>query len=301
MKVNIYCLYDPVTCKIRYIGRTRKSLNVRLLEHISKSRYYNRYFPNRNPPHKVNWINSLLQKGIEPKIKKLTEIDGWNESYIFETNLIGKYKHKFDLLNAQDRGTGPESRITSNFTKSLISNTLKEKHKRNEIKKKTTKVYIFNSNGILSHVEESITFASIYFNIHIRGINSKLKSKRSINGMFLSTSDTLNLNDYLYLYNYKSKEIKIFSTFTEIMKFLNISEFIYKKLDKNKKPFNEWIINSLEPNLEKKVITLYKDEIEYNFDSVKDAAKHIGCLVYSVYDLLRGTTKSLYNYKTTNI
>jgi hypothetical protein len=301
MKVNIYCLYDPVTCKIRYIGRTRKSIDVRLIEHISKSRYYHKYFPDKRPPHKVNWIKSLLEKGYEPKIKKLTEVDGWNESYVFETNLIGKYKDKFDLLNAQDRGTGPESRITSDLTKSLISNTLKEKYKKNEIKKKTTKIYIFNSSGILSHVEESITSASIYFNVHRRGIDSRIKSKKSIDGMFLSKSDTLNLNDYLYLYNYNSKEIKIFSTFLEIMKFLNITEFVYKKLDKNKKPFNEWIINSLKPNLERKTITLYKDGIEYNFDSVKDAAKHIGCLVYSIYDLLRGTTKSLYNYKTTNI
>jgi hypothetical protein len=301
MKVNIYCLYDPVECKIRYIGRTRKPIKIRLIEHISKSRYYDIYFPNKKLPHKVNWINSLLKNGIEPKIKKLTEIDGWKESYIFETNLIGKYKNKYDLLNAQDRGAGPDSRITSDFTKLLISKTLKEKHKRNEIKKKTKKLYIFNSNGTLSHVEESITSASLYFNVHRRVIDSKIKSKRSINGMFISTTDTLDLSSYLYIYNYISKEVKLFNTFSEIIKFLNITEFIYKKLDKDKKPINGWIINSLKPNLEKKAITLYKDGIEYNFNSVKSAANHIGCVIYSVYDLLKGTTKSLYNYKTTNV
>ena len=117
--------------------------------------------------------------------------------------------------------------------------------------------------------------------------------------MFLSKSNKLNLDDYLYIYNYITKEIKLFSTLLEIIKFLNITEFIYKKLDKNKKPINGWIINSLKPNLEKKVITLYKEGIEYNFNSVKEAANHIGCVVYAIYDLLKGTTKSLYNYKTT--
>ncbi len=300
MKVKIYCLYDPLSCKIRYIGRTRKPIEIRLIEHISKSRYYSKYFPSRNPPHKVNWINSLLNQNREPKIKLLTKIEGWSESYIFETNLIGKYKDKFDLLNAQDRGKGKESRITTEETRLLISKTLKNKHEKNEIKKKVTPVYIFNNNGKLIHTEESITSASIYFNIHRRGIDSKIKSKKSIDGLFLSKSNKLNLNDYLYLYNFNSKEIKIFSTFLEIIEFLKISEFIYKKLDKNKKQYKGWIINSLEPNLEEKVITLYKNKIEYNFKSVKDVSKHIGCTIYSVYELLKGTTKSLYNYKTIN-
>jgi hypothetical protein len=301
MKVNIYCLYDPTDCKIRYIGRTRKALEIRLIEHISKSKYYNKYFPNRNPPHKVNWINSLLKKGVEPKIKKLTEIKGWNESYIFETTLIGKYKNKFNLLNAQDRGIGPESRITTEDTKKLISKTLKEKHERNEIKKKTTKLFLFDKFGNLLKDEESITSTAILFNTTIKAIISRIKSKRSIDNIFISKTCELKLEDYLYLYNYENKELRIFNTFSEIMQFLNISDFIYKKLDKNKKPTNGWIINSLEPNLNKKEIILYKYGIEYKFNSVKEASNHIGCLVYAVYDLLNERIKSIKNYKKYNI
>jgi hypothetical protein len=245
MKVNIYCLYDPTDCKIRYIGRTRKALEIRLIEHISKSKYYNKYFPNRNPPHKVNWINSLLKKGVEPKIKKLTEIKGWNESYIFETLLIGKYKNKFNLLNAQDRGIGPESRITTEATKKLISKTLKEKHERNEIKKKTTKLFLFDKYGKFLKEEESMTSTSLYFDTTLKAIISRLNSKRAIRNVFISKTPELKLEDYLYLYNYEKKQLRIFSTLSEIMKFLNISDFIYKKLNKNKKPINGWIINSL--------------------------------------------------------
>ena len=72
MLVKIYCLYDPISCKIRYIGRTtKKILENRLIEHISKSKYFNKYFPSKNFPHKVNWINSLLKQGIKPGIKYL--------------------------------------------------------------------------------------------------------------------------------------------------------------------------------------------------------------------------------------
>jgi len=300
MKVNIYCLYDPFVCKIRYIGRTRKSIDIRLIEHVSKSRYYHKYFPGKQMPHKVNWINSLIEKGYEPKIKKLTEVIGWKESYIFERNLIGKYKDKYDLLNAQDRGEGPESRITSEATRALISKTLKEKYERNELSKPIKTVYIFNNNGTLAFTKESLTSAALFFNISRKGVASRLASGKSINGMFLSRLPDLNLNNYLYLYNILSKEIKLFDTRLEIMQFLNITTFIYHKLDKEKKLFNGWIINSLEPSLNEKKITLYKDGIEYNFTSVKNAAQHIGCVVYAIYDLLKGKTKSLHKYKTTN-
>ncbi len=89
MKVKIYCLYDPLECKIRYIGRTKKKvLEHRLLEHISKSKYFERYYPGKRKTYKVNWINKLLNEGREPKIKYLTSIEGWSESHKFERNLI---------------------------------------------------------------------------------------------------------------------------------------------------------------------------------------------------------------------
>jgi hypothetical protein len=299
MKVNIYCLYDPLECKIRYVGRTRKPIQIRLIEHISKSKYHSIYFPEKPASHKVNWINKLLEKGIQPKIRKLTEIDGWKESHVFEKQLIDKYKEKYNLLNSQDRGSGPESKIVNDSTKLKISNTLKEKHKNNEIRKNEKKLFMFNDKGELIHEEKSITLGCIYLNVSKRTIQSKLKSKKSINGIFISTSNKLNLDDYLYIFNYCSKEIKIFSTFLEIMNYLNISEHSYKKLNNNKKLINGWIINSSKPNLKKK-ITLEKDGIDYSFDSIKEAANHIGCVVYALYDLIKGRTNKIYNYKIKN-
>jgi hypothetical protein len=69
-------------------------------------------------------------------------------------------------------------------------------------------------------------------------------------------------------------------------------------LNKTKKIKNEWIVNSKNPNLEKQNIVLYKDGNVYSFDCVKSAAAHIGCVIYAVYDLLKGRTNSVYGYKT---
>ena len=65
MKIKIYCLYNPYDCKIRYIGRTKSSLDKRLSQHICKSKN------NYSNSYKENWIRSLLKNGIKPKIRLL--------------------------------------------------------------------------------------------------------------------------------------------------------------------------------------------------------------------------------------
>jgi len=64
-KVIIYVLIDPLTLKVRYIGRTKCSLEKRLGEHISKSKL------EYNFTHKCNWIKSLLKQNLKPIIRKL--------------------------------------------------------------------------------------------------------------------------------------------------------------------------------------------------------------------------------------
>ena len=55
MEVKIYVLIDPVTYKIRYIGRTKCSLNTRLNGHLSKSKFKNnKYLLSRNK-WKMKW------------------------------------------------------------------------------------------------------------------------------------------------------------------------------------------------------------------------------------------------------
>jgi hypothetical protein len=141
MKVKIYILIDPITCKIRYIGRTTQSLNKRLIGHISKSKL--------KQTHRDFWIQSLLKQGLIPKIKELKTVEGWSYSHEIEKNYIKKaLKYNFKLTNHDDRGEGCKNKIITDFQKLKISNTLKYKYENNIIKPtNTTKISIYDLNG----------------------------------------------------------------------------------------------------------------------------------------------------------
>src|SRR5688572_1257241 len=76
----IYCLSDPDTQEIRYIGQTTRSLKVRLNEHLSKKEM--------TPlTYKRNWIKSILDNGKLPLIEEIDKVDNkeldfWEEHYI---------------------------------------------------------------------------------------------------------------------------------------------------------------------------------------------------------------------------
>lgn len=149
MKVNIYCLYDPYTCKIRYIGRTRKPIHVRLIEHLSKARYNHLYYPGKQNPHRINWILDCIKKGYEPKIKLLCTVEGWKESHIVERNIIVKYHAKKDLVNADDKGEGSKNRTITSLMKAEISKNLKKFYETNyNGKAKCIEVYDLDGNFI---------------------------------------------------------------------------------------------------------------------------------------------------------
>jgi hypothetical protein len=146
-KVIIYCLIDPITCKVRYIGRTtKKNIKHRLIEHITKSRYFSHYYPNKKNTHKVNWINSLLKKGEEPKIRKLCEVIGWEKSHFLERCLIKKYLLSRDLTNIDDKGTGEANKVITDEQKQKISNKLKA-HYLTNINARSKSIDVYDSDG----------------------------------------------------------------------------------------------------------------------------------------------------------
>jgi hypothetical protein len=61
----IYCLRDPLTEEIRYVGKSDNP-DRRLLQHIRESA--NNKYP------KDRWINSLLTRGLRPILEILEEI-----------------------------------------------------------------------------------------------------------------------------------------------------------------------------------------------------------------------------------
>lgn len=146
--IKIYCLYDPLECKVKYVGRTsKKVLEHRLIEYITKAKYFEKYHEGKRLPYRVNWIKKLLKEGREPKIKLLTKIEGWKESHDFERALINKWKDKRNLVNLEDRGEGGKNRIVTQEDKLKISNSLK-KYYETGINAKSKTVYVFNLEGV---------------------------------------------------------------------------------------------------------------------------------------------------------
>lgn len=176
MKVSIYCLYDSIECKIRYIGRTTKPLKIRLIEHISKSQNSKIYHPNRSNSHKENWINKIISENRKPSIKLLCIINGWKESHEFESQLIEKYRNKLKLTNSRDFGVANVGYKLSDFSKNKISEGLKKHFKthRNPISKY---IEICDLKGKRISTAESIMEASKRFKVHKSGITKCLNGK----------------------------------------------------------------------------------------------------------------------------
>lgn len=153
MKVNIYALIDPNTLKVRYIGRTKCTLDKRLAEHVSKSKL------DYNNTHKSNWIKKLLKCNSRPFIRLLCVVYGWDKSHEIERGLINKYKDR--LLNHEDRGEGGLNHQISDEQKSKISNTLKARYTTGNIKNAAWKtVYVYNLNGEFIQEFKSARLAS---------------------------------------------------------------------------------------------------------------------------------------------
>ena len=95
MKIpKLYVLKDPTTNEIRYVGITIRSLKERLSGHISDAKCR----PELNY-HKINWINSLLDKKLLPVIELVKEFETINEAKQAEIDYIKEYKIKYNLTN----------------------------------------------------------------------------------------------------------------------------------------------------------------------------------------------------------
>ncbi len=89
--VSIYGLFDPRNNELRYIGKTKVSLEKRLYNHI-----YNKDNSNKT---KSNWINDLKSHNLKPIMKLIKETDNNNWEY-WEKYYIDYYTQKgSNLLN----------------------------------------------------------------------------------------------------------------------------------------------------------------------------------------------------------
>ncbi len=106
----IYLLRCPETNTIRYIGKANNP-NKRYTEHMRKDRTAS--------THKINWIQSLLNKGLKPVLEILKEVP-MNEWKMWEKYYIELYRKKFDLTNYTEGGEGSFRGNQTSFKKGSV-------------------------------------------------------------------------------------------------------------------------------------------------------------------------------------
>ena len=169
MKVKIYVLKHPITKEIRYVGRTKNSLKIRLNGHLSKAKQ------NKFKTHKDNWILSLQTK---PIIELLEIIDGWEESYKREQEVIKDYLNKgLNLTNLHDRGTGGLLRNISKEQKEKISLKVKQLHKEGKLSCGRKAVDIYDLEGSFLISLDSYKKASEFIGVSQKQFQSSIRRK----------------------------------------------------------------------------------------------------------------------------
>lgn len=245
MRVYIYCLKDPITFEIKYIGRTKNDLKSRLRGHIASSKKAK--FKTR----KQNWILNLILKNMKPIIEELTVIEGWKESYLYEQSLIKEYIDKgFDLYNLKDRGIGSYLPCKKEV-KNLISKKIKDLHEKGHYKNSNLlqKVTIYNLEGYKVLSFNSIADCARFLNVNNKNLEMSLKrqSKRFHNYQ-IRRYEVDKIEPYVVDYTTNKQSINLqniennstlyFSSKKDCCRFLNISFNTLSRKIKNKSIIN---------------------------------------------------------------
>lgn len=218
MKVIIYYLKDPRDNKIKYIGRTRKSLKERLQGHIHGcgDRKSN------NP--RTEWLKELKTLKIKPIIKQIKIVKGWKESHLEERLTIEEYRQKgYDLLNRIDLGPGPEKNYGRHLT-----------------------IYDLKGNRIKRFINVHAT--AEFIGISYKHLENSLKRKdKAVKGYQISDIDYPNLTEYkkvsktdkknksICFENIETKEVIVFNSRIKARDFFNLSHATFYRLFQNNK------------------------------------------------------------------
>lgn len=161
-KTLIYVLTDE-NYQIRYVGKTIQKLEYRLKQHIRVAK------TSKIKNHRINWINSLLSKGITPKI---IQIDScfWNKSAELEQYYIQYYTNLGNhLVNSTIGGEGVLGYKKSKNTINKLKTSLR---------KRSSPVYQYDMFGNFIKFWNNPPEAAEALNIKREGITRCLKKRR---------------------------------------------------------------------------------------------------------------------------
>jgi hypothetical protein len=100
MSFLVYTLSDPRTGAVRYVGKTGRSLKLRLKEHMLPKRLVQH-------THKNCWLKQLGGLGLRPIIEEVERCDTEPEIYDAEIFYVAYFRSLgFDLTNGTAGGEG---------------------------------------------------------------------------------------------------------------------------------------------------------------------------------------------------
>lgn len=170
MKIKIYTLQDPITKQIRYIGKTKNTLNKRLISHI---------FDKANN-HKTCWIKSLKLQNLLPIIDLLDEVEEENWEF-WEIYYISLFKTwNFKLTNSTEGGAGMYKYNVTNETKKKLSISNKNRKITWDLNNFKRKVVLYTIEGEIIETFDSIKDCSNRIKVQKSHISSCCKGKVNI-------------------------------------------------------------------------------------------------------------------------
>lgn len=97
--IKIYTISCPITNQVKYIGKTKQSIEIRLKQHIKSTKQYN---------HKMStWLKSVINQNLYPVIEELELCYNDVDANKLESMYIGLFKSwGFELKNMTDGGDG---------------------------------------------------------------------------------------------------------------------------------------------------------------------------------------------------
>lgn len=162
--VKIYCLIDPLTNDVKYVGKTEKSLEFRLHQHLIK----------KDNTHVRCWIKSLKKKFEVPIIELIEEVCE-NDWVFWEKFWICQFKcWGFKLTNLTLGGDGCNIRHHTEETKRKLSEIRKRQGApwmKNRVVTEETKkkLSLFNTGRKISE-DKKINFGK-HNNIKVKQYN----------------------------------------------------------------------------------------------------------------------------------
>ena len=120
--VSIYVLSDPRTGLVRYVGKTARSIDRRLYEHVCAAR-------NDYRPHSpiMRWIKKLCAENLRPLVCEIELIVGGKSWELREQYWIKRYRAEgASLLNLTDGGDGLHGLVPSASHRQNLSASLRK-------------------------------------------------------------------------------------------------------------------------------------------------------------------------------